>query len=506
MTPADKRGRSRGGPPGGKPRRRPAKDDYGDEIDWFAELRSPANSSDGLGPREEPGDGGRSRRQGSPPEPPPAKHPYPPPRGPEPDRHDERVELLPPGLAPERERRPRRRPPVIDGEVTGEFPAVLDGTGEMPGVNLPPRGPGRPPAGPPPPYRTAPGPPPTGTHHYGDPPGPPGTPSDAPSNKKAAKKRDKKIKKDKKQRESGRNPAVRPGGSNLPGGPLPPILGPDAPPRPDMPPEPPRASPPGGPLSGMPPEPPRSGTPPDLPPGGMRPEPSRMRGPARAPDEPRGAQAPGEPRGAAKSGRSKSGGPPKARPTAGKSGKPKPGGKSRVSGLGRSQVRAQLRQVERLRLATLALVTFVLLGSLPGFFLIKYVTQDPGFRAMDALELPAWAARNPVDQAVGSRWCIQICRIRHRVWESRRDLESTVEAYQRALQGEGWKRWEVIRCPAHRVRGDYTCWRRDAFTLDLWARPSDCQDAGGAESEGENCPEVTVTVVIRNAGDDGRLQ
>jgi hypothetical protein len=156
--------------------------------------------------------------------------------------------------------------------------------------------------------------------------------------------------------------------------------------------------------------------------------------------------------------------------------------------------------VQRLRLLTLALVTLVLLGSLPAFFLIRYATRDPGFHAMDALELPGWAARNPVDQALGSRWCIQMCRVRHRVWESGRAPQPTVEAYQRALRRDGWKRWEVSRCPGQKVRGDYTCWRRDAYTLDLWVRGPECRGNAG------ECPEAVVTVVIRNAGDDGRLQ
>jgi integrin beta 3 len=147
-------------------------------------------------------------------------------------------------------------------------------------------------------------------------------------------------------------------------------------------------------------------------------------------------------------------------------------------------------------------VTLILLGSLPGFFLIKYVTRDPGFRAMDALELPAWAARNPVDQAIGSRWCLRMCRIRHREWESRQAPQSTVEAYQEALRRQNWTRWEVHGCPPKRVRGDYTCWRRDAYTLDLWVRTPECD----GDTEDGQCPEAMVTVVVRNAGDDHRLQ
>ncbi|HEX6074989.1 MAG TPA: hypothetical protein VFZ32_06965 [Micromonosporaceae bacterium] len=211
----------------------------------------------------------------------------------------------------------------------------------------------------------------------------------------------------------------------------------------------------------------------------------------------RGAEEPPGPRGQA---------PSTEKPQAGKpAGRSQKASRDRAGGSGvggRSQVRAQLRQVARLRLLTLAFVTLVLLGSLPGFFLIKYATRDPGFRAMDTLEVPGWAARNPVDQAMGSRWCLRECRLRHRVWESQRAQQPTVEAYQRALRRDGWKRWEVPKCPPRKVRGDYTCWRRDAYTLDLWVRGPECR----GDTDEEECPEAIVTMVIRNAGADARLQ
>jgi integrin beta 3 len=164
--------------------------------------------------------------------------------------------------------------------------------------------------------------------------------------------------------------------------------------------------------------------------------------------------------------------------------------------------------VARLRLITLAFVTLVLLGALPGFFVIRGLVQDPAFRAMDTLPVPSWAAQRPVDQAVGNRWCFQACRVRQRTLESQRELAPTLAAYRKALGQEGWKPWQVQGCPARQVRGNYTCWRRDEYTLDLWVRAPDCRKGGGAGDgvSGNACPESIVTVVIRNAGADPRLR
>ncbi len=157
---------------------------------------------------------------------------------------------------------------------------------------------------------------------------------------------------------------------------------------------------------------------------------------------------------------------------------------------------------------TLICVAVVLVGAVPAFFGIRYATQDPGFRALDALPLPSWATERVEDRAVGNRWCIGTCRVRQRVWESQRDTTSTVNAYHAALRKDGWKPWTVAGCPRRQVRGEYSCWRRDAYTLDLWIRLPDCRRKGGAGGEaapGNRCPGSLVTVVVRNAGADKRL-
>ncbi|MGH3663021.1 MAG: hypothetical protein ACRDT8_11275 [Micromonosporaceae bacterium] len=163
--------------------------------------------------------------------------------------------------------------------------------------------------------------------------------------------------------------------------------------------------------------------------------------------------------------------------------------------------------MERLRLITLACVTLVLLAAVPGFFVLKSVARDPGFRAMDSIELPGWASQRPVDRAVGSRWCFDSCRVRQRTWESDRPVMPTMKAYRTALKSEGWKPWKASGCPPGQVPGQYDCWRRDAHTLDLWARPATCTGGGGQGKNGAaDCPVSLVTIVIRNASADRRVQ
>ncbi len=164
----------------------------------------------------------------------------------------------------------------------------------------------------------------------------------------------------------------------------------------------------------------------------------------------------------------------------------------------RLELRRQLRQVQRLRLATLALVTLVLLGALPAFIVIRSVTRDPGAKALETLAVPAWAEQAPQDHSIGSRWCLGTCRVRERTSRSARTPDQTQAAYATALRTAGWRAWPVVGCPPRDVPGEYTCWRHDEYTLDLWVRSPKCDGAG--------CPPAVVTVLLRNriADDRGR--
>jgi integrin beta 3 len=123
----------------------------------------------------------------------------------------------------------------------------------------------------------------------------------------------------------------------------------------------------------------------------------------------------------------------------------------------------------------MATVVMLVLGAPMLYFGIQYATRDPVLTSLDRLEVPGWAAQSPEDRvASGSRWCFIDCRFRERTLQSEGETPETAEVYQAALVAAGWSRWEVEGCPQVAVDGDYTCWRRDEYTLDLWVHPPEC--------------------------------
>jgi hypothetical protein len=141
----------------------------------------------------------------------------------------------------------------------------------------------------------------------------------------------------------------------------------------------------------------------------------------------------------------------------------------------RSELRRQLREQKRLRAVALAMVVGLVLGAPTVYFGILFATRDPALNALDRLEVPSWAAQSQEDRIIsGSRWCFIDCRFRERTLVSERDPLETAAVYQDALREAGWNRWEVESCPQVQVDGDYTCWTRDEYTLDLWVHPPEC--------------------------------
>jgi len=123
----------------------------------------------------------------------------------------------------------------------------------------------------------------------------------------------------------------------------------------------------------------------------------------------------------------------------------------------------------------LGLVVMMLLGAPMLYFGILFATRDPVLHSLDRLDVPSWAAQSPEDRIIsGSRWCFIDCRLRERTLISEGEPAETTEAYQTALREAGWVRWDVPGCPLVEVDGDYSCWTRDEYTLDLWVRPPDC--------------------------------
>jgi hypothetical protein len=140
-----------------------------------------------------------------------------------------------------------------------------------------------------------------------------------------------------------------------------------------------------------------------------------------------------------------------------------------------AHMRRQIERVSRLRRATIALVILAVFGAPIAFLAIREFTRDPIFVELDGLDVPAWAASNHIDGALGSRWCIKECRTRQRTWESARGPDETNRAYSAALRRAGWVPWDIPNCQAEDIDGIATCWQRDEYVLDLWVRPAVCE-------------------------------
>jgi len=189
----------------------------------------------------------------------------------------------------------------------------------------------------------------------------------------------------------------------------------------------------------------------------------------------------------------------------------------------RSEIRRQFREQQRARATALAVVVLVLLGAPLVYFGILFTTRDPLVTAVEQLRVPEWAARSVEDRIIGgSRWCLYECRSRQRTAVSERETEETAAVYHEALQAAGWSRWEVEGCPQVQVDGDYSCWRRDEYTLDLWVHPPECaydprnlrpdigrdddssSEPGASGTGSEECRGSIVEIKMQNRVSDER--
>ncbi|MEV6815081.1 hypothetical protein [Micromonospora sp. NPDC051296] len=172
---------------------------------------------------------------------------------------------------------------------------------------------------------------------------------------------------------------------------------------------------------------------------------------------------------------------------------------------------------QRLRAIILAVVSVVLLGGVPVFFGLQAANRDPVFASLDELDVPTWAAAQPVDDVSGSRWCLLDCRLRERTVNSDRSPEETAPVYEAALREDGWQPWTPNYCPEQEEKGSYTCWRRDELTLDLWVRAPACVPppvdgepavvpSPDPDTAAEECAGSLVSVKVRNAIDDERTR
>jgi integrin beta 3 len=200
---------------------------------------------------------------------------------------------------------------------------------------------------------------------------------------------------------------------------------------------------------------------------------------------------------------------------------PLAGGVVRLRGA-RSELRRQLREQRRVRAIALATVVVLVLGAPMLYFGILFATRDPVLNSLDRLQVPEWAAVAPEDRIItGSRWCFIDCRFRERTLESLGEPAETTAAYQAALLEAGWTRWEVGGCPQVAVDGDYSCWTRDEYTLDLWVRPPECAydplnlrpelaeqadppEEGADPDPGQDCSGSVVEIKMQNRVSDER--
>ena len=188
----------------------------------------------------------------------------------------------------------------------------------------------------------------------------------------------------------------------------------------------------------------------------------------------------------------------------------------------RTELRNQMRSRRRLRMITLVSLAAVVLVVLPVIFGLRSASQDPVFRSLDSLKVPAWAASNVNDRSSGSRWCFLDCTFRERTADSSKPFKPTTTAYDQALTAAGWQSWKVAECPEQPVdpaSGTYSCWKRDEFTLDLQVSLPDCavdalaaQDPDALPSSGvappttdpSKCVGSTVSIKVQNAITDTR--
>jgi hypothetical protein len=139
----------------------------------------------------------------------------------------------------------------------------------------------------------------------------------------------------------------------------------------------------------------------------------------------------------------------------------------------------------------LAAMALLLFAALPAIFLARDSDSDPVFADLDRLNLPEWAGQSHEDHSSGSRWCLETCRLRERIWRSNRPAKETGEVYQRALVEAGWRPWTASDCPTGRT-GVYTCWQRDGYVLDLWARDAPCSLGNVAPAPSTDPSKVAV--------------
>lgn len=160
-------------------------------------------------------------------------------------------------------------------------------------------------------------------------------------------------------------------------------------------------------------------------------------------------------------------------------------------------------RIERLRMTVLAVAGATILLVFAVLWLGRAFTVDPTRRAVDELDVPAWAATSVGDETYGSRWCLGECRVRVRTWSSEGTVDDTHREYWMALLEDGWLPAEETLCVGG--RGEGGCYVRDELYLELWVVPVTCDDRYELCVGSEVTAVVTSQAALPRLAEDGRM-
>jgi hypothetical protein len=124
-------------------------------------------------------------------------------------------------------------------------------------------------------------------------------------------------------------------------------------------------------------------------------------------------------------------------------------------------------------IAVLALVV-VLIGAVPAFLLLAESSGNPDFTAINKLNVPSWAAAQPVDHTSGNRWCLSACLKSERTVGSTHSVAETAAAYTTALRAGGWTPAPATACPPAAKGVAQSCWVLDRDQMNVLVTASAC--------------------------------
>ncbi len=133
------------------------------------------------------------------------------------------------------------------------------------------------------------------------------------------------------------------------------------------------------------------------------------------------------------------------------------------------------REQRQRALITLVVAVLGLLLVLPAALLLWQRSGDPLAAQLDALGVPAAVDLHHSDSGAQSPACVHSCAWLKRIYQSGQPAQQTDAAFRAALRAHGWRPADGT-CPKA-SDGNYSCWQRDQYVLDLWVRPAGCESS-----------------------------